>query len=131
MLIKLTDTSGDVELLKVSGIYRVESYNNGSRIHLIDDNDMFTYKETPEDIYNLIEGKTDNDGTGDIYEAPVDLDNDGWIEWKGGECPVDRMVMVYVSFRTNKLHNEMGEAGSFSWIKSDEDIAIVKYRIVK
>lgn len=31
-----------------------------------------------------------------LYPAP---DADGWIEWKGGECPVDHGVMIDVRYR--------------------------------
>jgi hypothetical protein len=31
-----------------------------------------------------------------LYPAP---DDDGWIEWKGGECPVDHGVMIDVRYR--------------------------------
>lgn len=29
-------------------------------------------------------------------------DNDGWVEWKGGECPVSKGVMVDVRYRCGK-----------------------------
>jgi hypothetical protein len=61
-------------------------------------------------------------------------DPNGWIEWAGGECPVEPETTVEVRFRMEKL-GPMTEKASFfdwDWPESDppynDDIAA--YRIV-
>ena len=58
--------------------------------------------------------------------------DDGWIEWKGGECPVGLDVMVEVGFR-NSIVNK-ANADEWGWDWSDYAISgydIIKYRVVK
>lgn len=60
-----------------------------------------------------------------------------WIEWAGGECPVDPEVCVH--FRTQFEHQNPGipideddyrEAGSLFWGRRSSEHDIVKYRVV-
>jgi hypothetical protein len=58
--------------------------------------------------------------------------DDGWIEWKGGECPVRPDVMVEVGFR-NSIVNK-ANADEWGWGWRDYEISgydIIKYRVVK
>lgn len=56
---------------------------------------------------------------------------DGWIEWKGGECPVDRKTIVDVRFRLGDTVLAT-VAGEWAWMYSpDNDGDIVAYRIVQ
>lgn len=41
--------------------------------------------------------------------------DDGWIEWNGGECPVDPKTFVTVRCRTGVEAGPM-EAGWYSWL---------------
>ncbi len=57
------------------------------------------------------------------------LPDDGWIEWKGGECPIeDRTWIVEIKFRdgeTDKRH-----AGGYRWVHYGKYNDIIAYRIV-
>ncbi len=64
--------------------------------------------------------------------------DDGWIEWKGGECPVPVGTLVEVRFRSGEVH--VGEAGaSLDWAHADvangggalSGWDVIAYRIVK
>lgn len=63
---------------------------------------------------------------------------DGWIEWNGGECPVDRNATVYVRFRSSADTDEDDacRAGDLRWhhAKDDNQVAvaydIIAYRLV-
>lgn len=57
-------------------------------------------------------------------------DYDGWIEWHGGECPVDPDTVVEVRFGTPKPYR--GEAGIWSWDAEIEasPADITHYRVV-
>lgn len=57
------------------------------------------------------------------YEAALDK-NDGWIEWGGGECPVDGDTIVEV-----KLRKTNPRAGDFTWSHYGIDCDIIAYRI--
>lgn len=60
--------------------------------------------------------------------------DDGWIEWGGGECPVDEESAVDVMQRNGALM--LGEpAGCFEWkhgnaVLHESPMDIVAYRIV-
>ena len=56
--------------------------------------------------------------------------HDGWIEWHGGECPVDSDAIVEVKFRNpsrNKFNND--RAGDFTWSHDGFDGDIIAYRL--
>lgn len=54
-------------------------------------------------------------------------DADGWIEWRGGECPVDPETRVEVMWGAQKICSS-SRAWAFNWGPSG---GIVAYRIVK
>lgn len=67
-------------------------------------------------------------------------DKDGWIEWGGGECPVDRQARVDVRFRGSMcgISSYLDEPANY-WLWqhatargdfADEDDDIIAYRIV-
>lgn len=68
----------------------------------------------------------------DAEVVPPKMD-DGWIEWHGGECPVDKNATVLVKFR-GCPHNDDAEgpytAGLWSWSQAGGDGDIVEYKIV-
>lgn len=40
------------------------------------------------------------------YEAALAAKNDGWIDWDGGECPVNGVVIVDYKMRDGCVHTE-------------------------
>lgn len=68
-----------------------------------------------------------------LYPAP---DADGWIEWKGGECPVEKGTLVDVIWRdgaersgVKALH--LGGAGHQFWVADGMVNDIIAYRLHK
>lgn len=58
--------------------------------------------------------------------------NDGWIQWAGGECPVDSDAIVEVKYRNpsrNKFNND--RAGDFTWSHDGFGGDIIAYRLQK
>jgi hypothetical protein len=55
-------------------------------------------------------------------------DGAGWIEWKGGECPVDRMAQVDVKFKDGDVWLNM-RAGGLAWAPFPFGFRIVAYRL--
>lgn len=58
--------------------------------------------------------------------APV-LDADGWIEWRGGTCPVSAKAMVEVKCRNDTI--ETNDAQWFAWEHYDDGSDIIAYRV--
>lgn len=54
---------------------------------------------------------------------------DGWIEWKGGECPVDNNVMVQV--RLENGAERWSRAEGWDWGRGEDFISIIAYRFTK
>lgn len=56
--------------------------------------------------------------------------HDGWIEWGGGECPVDSEVIVEVKFRDpNRCKFNSLIAGDFDWSHDGSNGDIIAYRL--
>ena len=66
--------------------------------------------------------------------------NDGWIEWKGGECPVDPDLRVQVRFRDGEKSSANRTAGwwhgagydapeTSNWIHDGGEADIIAYRV--
>ena len=56
--------------------------------------------------------------------------HDGWIQWAGGDCPVDSDAIVEVKFRNpsrNKFNND--RAGDFDWSHDGFGGDIIAYRL--
>lgn len=59
------------------------------------------------------------------------LGNNGWIDWHGGECPVDSDTIVEVKYRKpSPLHFNNDRAGDFTWSHDGSIGDIIAYRIV-
>ena len=56
--------------------------------------------------------------------------DDGWIEWGGGKCPVDPVALVEVRFRCGETDDD-GEAICWGWDHGKGDYDIVAYRIIE
>jgi hypothetical protein len=59
--------------------------------------------------------------------------DDGWIEWKGGECPVPKDATVQVEYRgySNSSIQSNHSAGILEWNHLGIHDDIIKYRVVK
>lgn len=56
--------------------------------------------------------------------------HDGWIEWGGGECPVDSDAIVEVRYRSPNLYQYNNDrAGDFAWAHDGIDGDIIAYRL--
>lgn len=53
----------------------------------------------------------------------------GWIEWKGGDCPVRASSIVKARFRD--LACVRFFAGLLDWKHHGEDLDIIAYRVIK
>lgn len=71
------------------------------------------------------------------YEAAITaskavVGHDGWIEWAGGECPVDSDAIVEVKYRSPKpyqYNNYNDRAGDFDWEHIGSNADIIAYRL--
>ena len=69
-------------------------------------------------------------------EDKAEPDDDGWIRWKGGECPVDPHTSVAVHYRKEADgENEAYQAHLYRWSHAPEgqpsrDWDIIAYRLV-
>lgn len=56
--------------------------------------------------------------------------HNGWIQWAGGECPVDSDAIVEVKFRRhNQRQYNNDRAGDFDWACTGRSIDIIAYRL--
>lgn len=72
--------------------------------------------------------------TRDQYEAALaaipTVDEYGWIQWAGGECPVDGDAIVEVRYRkSNPYQFNNDRAGDFTWSHHGIDGDIIAYRL--
>jgi len=63
--------------------------------------------------------------------APKDPQPDakGWIEWKGGECPVPGDTVVTIRCRSGD--EDTGPASNYYWLYDEDSCDIISYRIHK
>lgn len=55
---------------------------------------------------------------------------DGWIQWAGGECPVDSDAIVEIKFRWHNQHQYNNDrAGDFDWTHTGRSSDIIAYRL--
>lgn len=71
--------------------------------------------------------------TREQYEAALAAKNDGWIDWGGGECPVDRDALVEVKYRNGTV-KPAEPARFYIWTNgygscSTTDADIIAYRL--
>lgn len=58
--------------------------------------------------------------------------HNGWIQWSGGECPVDSDAIVEVKYRSPKpyqYNNYNDRAGDFDWEHIGSNADIIAYRL--
>lgn len=76
-----------------------------------------------------ISEKTARKVTREQYESALAA-SDGWIQWAGGECPVDSDAIVEVKFRNpNRYRYSNDRAGDFDWSHDGIDGDIIAYRM--
>ncbi|MBO15574.1 MAG: hypothetical protein CME87_08830 [Herbaspirillum sp.] len=66
-----------------------------------------------------------------VGTPPAEPDADGWIEWKGGECPVPDSTIVKVRFRSNDESARPCRADWHAWDHVGARSDIIAYRVVK
>ena len=61
-------------------------------------------------------------------QATITMPADGWIDWAGGECPVDSSAIVDVKLQSGVIHaNRL--AGEYSWKHEWTYSNIISYRL--
>lgn len=85
----------------------------------------WTYEEASDPIiaYRLMKAAQP---TTDIYRQ---IENDGWIEWGGGECPVNPMAIVEVKFTLTPQGE--GIANWWDWHHGEGKNNIIAYRVIE
>jgi hypothetical protein len=61
---------------------------------------------------------------------PDAQDDDGWIEWEGGKCPVPPMEEVKIRFRDGR-ERTIYRADYFRWDHLGSDADIIAYKVIK
>lgn len=75
--------------------------------------------------------------TREQYEAALSAKNEGWIEWAGGKCPVEKGTLVDVKLRNGRTETrqtalEKGDFASYaSWRCDGNGADIIAYRLSK
>lgn len=65
-----------------------------------------------------------------IAASKAAVGHDGWIQWAGGECPVDSDAIVEVKYRNpNRYRYSNDRAGDFDWSHDGIDGDIIAYRL--
>lgn len=75
----------------------------------------------------------------DLYVAVVfvvsdkseQVEDDGWIEWKGGECPVNRDQKIRVKFKDGIQEESIARDFIFVWRHYYDDNNIIAYKIIE
>ena len=117
------------------GFERIERVAGGTPKKYYDDVGFF-------DVTGVVDGKYSvddldlpvdefKDCTKITYEEFEEYLLEGWIDWQGGECPVEPDVHVDVMFSHSfhRFHNFF--AGDLRWLHLDDGSDIVKYRLHK
>lgn len=68
--------------------------------------------------------------TREQYEAALAAKNDGWIDWDGGECPVDTKTLVDIKLKDGFTYKSC-HAGDYSWRHGWHNVDIIAYRLHK
>lgn len=80
-------------------------------------------------------GKSGEKITRPQYEAALAaskavVGHNGWIQWAGGECPVDSDAIVEVKYRKPNQHQYNNDrAGDFYWAHTGSNADIIAYRL--
>lgn len=77
--------------------------------------------------------------TREQYEAALAAKNDGWIEWGGGKCPVEKGTLIDVKWRDGKIDTEIPakircpsrDRQAIIWHHAGHELDIIAYRLHK
>lgn len=61
-------------------------------------------------------------------DAALAAKNEGWIEWRGGRCPIDDVTEVDIKFRAGGIVYGV-EAGKYYWPRTGQEYDIIAYRL--
>lgn len=100
--------------------YPVQVLNRGNRTA-----DGFAWDDGEPDDEDLIELIEDNPP----LPAPA-ADDEGWIEWAGGECPVPAGTKVQCRYRNGDT-GQLYRAEGYRWNHAGNGVDIVAYRVIK
>lgn len=78
------------------------------------------------DMGFVIQKESDEQDTKSVEDKS---EQDGWITWNGGLCPIPLGAKVGVKFRTGAC--QTNRAGAYYWGHDDCDSDIIAYHIVK
>ena len=67
----------------------------------------------------------------EYYQAYPKADADEWIEWKGGECPVEPSTKISVRYRNGGEFHRNITAASQRWSNNGWPADIIAYRLHK
>lgn len=81
--------------------------------------------------YQTVLGRDEFDQIVAEIVADTAQDADGWIEWKGGECPVDVDALVCGKLRSGRVSITPYHAGILSWRHDGNAADIIAYRLHK
>lgn len=72
--------------------------------------------------------------TGSIVKPQTDtyrqIENDGWIEWGGGECPIE-LPRQEVEYLTRLGNKHITPAGDLRWYHEGKGGDIIAYRVIE
>ena len=71
-----------------------------------------------------------NEVTKEQYESALAA-SEGWIEWGGGECPIDETVRVDLKYRDGRSQSGKGLAQDWRWWHGGNCSDIIAYRLHK
>lgn len=124
--------------IKAGREYRTASGEKANGIHIVDPDEAFPARGYVNGMaYSwMADGRFHSDGRGHYFDliaewsVPPQPDADGWIEWKGGGCPVPPETVVEVRYRNDLI--EVGPSRIFGWKHPfpDRNYDIIAYRIV-
>lgn len=104
------------------GIEKLEQYPDGS---------LFCGTKYKSDFkFPIVDDYGDDEVTRAEYEAALAVKNEGWIEWGGGECPVNPSEMVDVIFgHGGRMSTNIADC--WRWNHGGTDSDIIAYRLHK
>lgn len=59
-----------------------------------------------------------------------ELTNDGWLEWKGGDCPVADDVWVHIKHRNGDIRTVIASS-AYHWYHGGDGSDIIAYKVAK
>lgn len=86
------------------------------------------YSEVDTEAIFSVNGPKNPNWRNTLEQRPI---NDGWIQWHGGECPVDISTVVQVSFKgKDGIEKIFCPAGELRWSRRGFG-DIIAYRVIK